>query len=478
LQALTFPDFRTYRLLPQFYKRVQWSIDQVKHRRPKLPRSDSICSASSSLQSVIKCKQMLTAHSLTASPQTYQEIVAQIKQESFSALEVAAPAPVEEAAHQPRSSVASSASSCSLKAKPPKKTCTKADLYVYNPITNYVGYNRHVDSQRSVDEDNQNNDPWVRQMFAQFGLRVCQTRVHDVMRTDFTGMTVPIRLTHAMKLKYRLCTEPAAPASKRPPQKTRRKTIGGRGGLQRRGRRAKSPVVTAERDSSSTEEVLFLLNDDDSNSTGLPDLDLHVAPSEVAATGPALQLNIASIFTNLKKKNTPIGKDKENIVVLEDTDDSELDLDNRPAKRTKLSRSSQNEGEPLAKTPTLVKFLEMKKKAGQTPPPQEAGLKTPSSGNTLRPRAPTNTPRTDPTDVCFRRLQAPGQNALLQPEEALGQKGFAQDLSRAARPSKGLLHQGCRPQADLRGRRDSRGQRGQTSYAKDDAEKATPGLSR
>jgi len=387
LQALTFPDFRTYRLLPQFYKRVQWSIDQVKHRRPKLPRSDSVCSASSSLQSVIKCKQMLTAHSLTASPHTYQEIVAQIKQESFSALEVAAPA--EEAAPQPRSSVASSASSCSLKAKPPKKTCTKADLYVYNPITNYVGYNRHVDSQRSVDEDNQDNDPWVRQMFAQFGLRGCQTRLHDVMRTDFPGMTAPVHLTHAMKLKYRLGTEPAAAASKRPAQKTRRKAIGGRGGLQRRGRRGKSPVV-AERDASSTEETLFLLNDDDDSNSGLPDLDLHVATSEVA-TGPAPQLNIASIFTNLKKKNTPVAKDKESIVVVEDDTDSELDLDNRPAKRSKLSRSSQNEGELLAKTPTLVKFLEMKKKTGPTPPPQEAGLTTPSSGNTLRPRAPAKT---------------------------------------------------------------------------------------
>lgn len=222
---------QAYHQLGHFYKRIQWSIDQVKHKKIKQASSSSSASSASSLNSVNK-----------AAPNGmfgYKEIVAQIKQEALenNAIKCVTKSSITTKETLATNKVCRSNSTASTlsestvstttlhtkvsvptqitddtpatTAKPSKRnTLSRADSwYVYNPITKYLNYNANVDRARTFDEDNQNNDPWVREMFETRGLRVCQISVVDVMKSDFVNMQVPIHVNKAMKMKYELSTE-------------------------------------------------------------------------------------------------------------------------------------------------------------------------------------------------------------------------------------------------------------------------------
>ncbi len=308
----------------------------------------------------------------------YKEIVTQIKQECEIPNN-----------NQLYTSLCSLTSSCSVTAKsstnkPSKKTCTKADLYVYNPITHYLGYNRNVNNNCIVDEDNQNNDPWVKEMFKKYDLKVCQTKIYDIMKTDFKDMCIPIKFTRTLKKRYQLSLTPIKEST--PTISTKNEIKQNKRarksdycaeislakklhGKERRGRKAKkksSELINKSTDNNSTSsgfsDCVYSLaninnNHDQSDSNDLPELNITQTNKKIEPC-QSTHFNIASIFTNLKKKNpdtpdqlsksqqllkieaspvTTSTSDKENDVYqLLNESNNELDLKSRPTKRRKV----------------------------------------------------------------------------------------------------------------------------------------------
>lgn len=79
-------------------------------------------------------------------------------------------------------------------------------LFVDNPITNYIYYNRNVDRNIGVDENNIKNDEWICEQYKKYNLKMfSKVIVVDVMKTDdFKGKSTPIRLDPKLKEKYKL----------------------------------------------------------------------------------------------------------------------------------------------------------------------------------------------------------------------------------------------------------------------------------
>ena len=195
--------------MDNFYNRLQWSINTIKQRRKKenLP---SQCSVSSG-----KTKFSSLQSNLSTAGLDYNEIVMQIKKEKINM--------DKELESLRRSSIVSSITSSDIakndknepqtaesanniknnlarKLKLPRPHFNKADIYEYNPITNYYNYNTDVQRTQTLDENNCQRETFYRESFEKYDLKFSSVEMVGCFKTGILeNLSQPVHLTTEMK---------------------------------------------------------------------------------------------------------------------------------------------------------------------------------------------------------------------------------------------------------------------------------------
>lgn len=76
----------------------------------------------------------------------------------------------------------------------------RADLFDYNPITNFIGYNKNIEEIKSVDEKILNENDQVKDLFEKNSCKKCTIKIIDCFRTGvLNNQSAPVILTDKIK---------------------------------------------------------------------------------------------------------------------------------------------------------------------------------------------------------------------------------------------------------------------------------------
>ena len=86
------------------------------------------------------------------------------------------------------------------KLKLPRPHFNKADIYEYNPITNYYNYNTDVQRTQTLDENNCQRETFYRESFEKYDLKFSSVEMVDCFKTGILeNLSQPVHLTTEMK---------------------------------------------------------------------------------------------------------------------------------------------------------------------------------------------------------------------------------------------------------------------------------------